>query len=139
MVCFQPMSANNIVSVVSYSSAPKTLIACSMISVAASLELFIYFSVFRFWYYLRPYLPMHVSCSLPLSSTFCQGWGKRTYMHGQVNNLPYFNILHRCDLCILSSRDAISPKYQTMRIPDYADKLLFLIGDKVYKYIFSYQ
>lgn len=50
-------------------------------------------SVFRFWYYLQPYLPMHVSCSLPLASSFCQGWGKRTYMHGQVlSNEPWSNL-----------------------------------------------
>lgn len=50
-------------------------------------------NVFRFWYYLQPYLPMHVSCSLPLSTSFCQGWGKRTYMHGQVlSNEPWSNL-----------------------------------------------
>jgi len=47
----------------------------------------------RFWYYLQPYLPMHVTCTLPLSSSFCQGWGKRTYMDGQaISNEPWSNL-----------------------------------------------
>ncbi|XP_067938150.1 cytosolic endo-beta-N-acetylglucosaminidase-like isoform X3 [Watersipora subatra] len=50
-------------------------------------------SVFRFWYYLQPYLPMHVSCTLPLASSFCQGWGKKTYIHGQaISDQPWSNL-----------------------------------------------
>lgn len=58
-------------------------------------KLLIFFSVFRFWYYLQPYLTMHVSCSLPMSSSFCQGWGKNIYMHGKVRTFLVSNLLTR--------------------------------------------
>jgi len=47
----------------------------------------------RFWYYLQPYLPMHVTCTLPLSSSFCQGWGKSIFMNGQaISDEPWSNL-----------------------------------------------